>query len=95
VARRHATVERRVLLGREGVDVAADAVDGAGDVGRRSRRRALEQQVLEEVADAGLLCGLVASADADPYADRHRARPVDAIGGDRQPVVELCDAFSH
>ena len=75
VASGHPAVERRVLLRREGVDVAAHAVDGAGDVGRRAGRRPLEQQVLQKVTDAGLLGGLVTGADADPDADRYRPRP--------------------
>ena len=60
VAARHPAVVGRVLLRREGVDVAADTIDGARDVGRRARVGALEQQVLEEVADARQLSRLVA-----------------------------------
>ena len=95
VAARHPAVVRRVLLGGEGVDVAADAVDDARDVGGRSCRGPLEQQVLEEVADARQLGRLVARADGHPDADRHRPRPMDVIGGDRQTVGELGDALAH
>ena len=35
----HACVKARVLLGREGVHVAADRVEGLGDVARGPRRR--------------------------------------------------------
>jgi hypothetical protein len=38
VTRRHPAVVRGVLLGGEGVDVAADAVDRLRDVDRRPRR---------------------------------------------------------
>ena len=44
--------ERRVLLRGERVDVATDAIDSARDLLRRAIGRALEQQMLEEVADA-------------------------------------------
>ena len=56
----HTDVERRVLLGGEGVHVAADRVDVLRDLLRRAHRRSLEQQVLEEVRCALLCRGLVA-----------------------------------
>ena len=68
-----ADVERRVLLGGEGVHVTADLVDRLGDVGRAPRRRALEQQVLEEVRRAGVGVVLVARPGTHPHPDRHRA----------------------
>ena len=46
-------VEGGVLLGGEGVEVAADLVDRLGDGRGRSVGGALEQQVLEEVRRAG------------------------------------------
>ena len=52
-------LEDRVLLGREGVQVAADLVDRLGDLACRPVRRPLEQQVLEEVRGPRLLGGLV------------------------------------
>ena len=46
--------ERRVLLRRERVDVATDAVDGTRDLLRRAIGGALEQEMLEEMAHARL-----------------------------------------
>ncbi len=51
----HLQVVAGVLLGRERVHLAADRVDGLGDVLRGPRRRALEEHVLDEVRDAALL----------------------------------------
>ena len=62
-------VEAGVLLGGEGVELAADRVEGDRDVQRRALRGALEQQVLEEVRAAVQRGRLVARADADPDAD--------------------------
>ncbi len=49
----HVRVVAGVLLGGERVELAADGVDGLGDVDRGARRGRLEQQVLEEVRGAG------------------------------------------
>ena len=46
-------VERGVLVARERVHLAADRLDGLGDLERGAGRRALEEQVLEEVTRAG------------------------------------------
>ena len=67
-------VERRHLLCREGVHVAADGLDCVRDLGRAALGGALEQQVLEEVAGAELGRLLVSGADADPEADAHRTQ---------------------
>ena len=66
-------------------------VDGTGDLLGAARRRALEQQVFEEVADAAQLGRLVARTDADPDAGGHRQRARDALGGHRQSGVQLGD----
>ena len=47
-----AGVDDRVLLGRGGVQLAAEAVEDLGDLHRRVARRALEQEVLDQVRDA-------------------------------------------
>ena len=48
----HPRVVAGVLLGGEGVHLAADRVDGGGDVQRAALRGALEEQVLEVVRGA-------------------------------------------
>ena len=72
---RHAQVEDRLLLGGVGVEVATGGVDGHRDLLGVPRRGALEQQVLEEVRDTGLLDRLVPAAHADPDPDGDRAGP--------------------
>ena len=56
------------------------------------RVRALEQQVLEEVARAGQCIGLVARARADPEADRHGTQLGQRLGHDPNARVEARDA---
>ncbi len=61
VLRRALDVVARVLLAREGVELAADAVDLDADVARgRTPLRPLEEHVLAEVRDPVRLRGLVA-----------------------------------
>ena len=79
-----ADVERGVLLGGEGVEVAPHLVDRFGDGRRGALGGALEQQVLEEVRRTGLLGLLVTRAGAHPEADAHRAGVVHPLGGQGQ-----------
>ena len=72
-----ADVVAGVLLAGEGVELAADRVDLAGDVARRRPPlRALEEHVLGEVRDPVRLRGLVARAgrEHDEAGDRLRVR---------------------
>ena len=64
-------------------DSTASAISAA-----RALVGALEQQVLEEVARARELVGLVARPGADPEADRDRAQLRHRLGDDAQPRVE-------
>ncbi len=73
VAILHLGVVAGVLLGGDGVVLAADRVEGHGDVEGRARRRALEEEVLEEVRGSEVARLLVARADRDPQADRGAA----------------------
>ncbi len=77
-------VEGRVLLGGEGVEVAADLVDRLGDGRGRSVGGALEQQVLEEVRRPARLVRLVTGPGPDPEADAHRADVRHPLGGQGQ-----------
>ncbi len=81
-------VERRHLLCREGVHVAADGLDCVRDLGRAALGGALEQQVLEEVAGAELGRLLVSGADADPEADAHRTQGRQRFRDDTKTRVE-------
>ena len=79
-------VEAGVLLGGEGVELAADRVERDRDVQRRALGGALEQQVLEEVRAAVQGRRLVARADADPDPDAGRADAGQLLGDDPQPA---------
>ena len=57
---RHSSVEHRVLARRGRVQLAAEPVERLRDLLRREAGRTLEEQVLEEVRDAGALLLLVA-----------------------------------
>ncbi len=84
----HTGVEAGVLLRREGVDLAADLVELHREVERGARRRALEQQVLEEVRGPGKRRDLVTRPDTDPHADRSRPHAWHRLGHDPQPTRE-------
>jgi hypothetical protein len=65
----HPGVEAGHLLGGEGVHLPADGVELLGDLPCAAARRALEQQVLEEVRAPEL----PSSRERDPQPQRHRA----------------------
>ena len=83
-----AGVEGRVLLGGEGVHLAADGLDRLGDLASRALFGALEQQVLEEVGDAGQFRTLVPRPDIDPEAERHRAYVGHPLADETDAVAE-------
>ena len=83
-----AGVDDGVVAGRRGVQLAAEGVEGLRDLDRGVRRRALEEEVLQEVADAGVRVVLVARAGADPEADRDRAHCGQRLGDDPRAAVE-------
>ena len=84
-----ARVDERVLARRRGVQLAAEAVEDLGDLERAEPLGALEEQVLDEVRDAGLARLLVARAGADPVADGRRADMVESLGDHPLARVEL------
>ena len=82
----HARVDERVLARGRGVQLAAEPVEDLGDLERAVTLGALEEQVLDEVRDAGLASALVARAGADPVADGDRADVVEPLGD--HPLAE-------
>src|SRR5208283_4039860 len=66
----HLDAEADALFGGEGVHVAADAVDLAGNLLGGAVLGAFEDHVLDEVGDAVDLRGLVAGTGLEPNADR-------------------------
>ena len=77
-----------VLLGGHRVVLAADRVERDGDVERRARRGALEEQVLEEVRRAVGDRLLVARADRDPEADGRALRSGHLLAQDAHAAGE-------
>ena len=86
-----ARVDDGVLPRGRGVQLGAHRVERLGDLLRVEAPRALEQQVLDEVRDAGAVGALVARADVDPEAERDRAHARDPLGDDPLPGVELAE----
>ena len=82
----HAGVDDRRLARGGGVQLASHRVEQLGDLDGVVALRALEQQVLDEVRDAGPGRRLVARPGADPEPDRRRADAVDALGDDPLPA---------
>ena len=82
-----------VLLGGEGVGVAAHLVEGGRDVHRAASRGALEQQVFEHVGAPGVGGGLVARADGQPQSDGRAAHAAVRLG--QQPHAPGQDAAAH
>ena len=83
------------LLAREGVELAADAVDLAGDVARGGAPLgALEEHVLGEVRDARRLGPLEAGAGGDADDDGHARRVAHGRGEHPHAVVEGAE-FEH
>ena len=75
--------------------VGAELVEIAVDLRRRSLGRALEDHVLEKVADAGDLVGLVARAGADEERVGRRVGVGAELGDDFQAVIERVMAEVH
>jgi hypothetical protein len=90
-----ADVVARVLLAREGVELAADAVDLVTDVARRRPiLRALEEHVLGEVGDPARVRGLVARPGGEHHEARNGLRMADRSGQQAQSVGEGL-SFEH
>ena len=82
-------VEERVLARGRRVQLRAEAVEDLGDLECAVARRALEEEVLDEVRDAGLRIALVARPGVDPVADRDRARLLESLGDHPLARVQL------
>ena len=82
-------VEVRRLLAGGRVHGGAEAVEDLRDLDRRVALGALEEQVLEEMRDAGLRRRLVPRACANPETQGDRAHRGDRLGDDPDAGVEL------
>ena len=81
-------VVARVFLGREGIHLSADGIDGLRDVLSGSSRGPLEQHVLDEMSDAALLHRLVTRATSEPDADADRAHVRHPLGEESKTIRE-------
>jgi len=88
VLARHGDVVDGHIVRGEGVDVAAGALDGGGDLAHAAALGALEQHVLVHVRHAPLLGLLVRTAGADPDVERHHGRGVVLDQDHGETVVE-------
>src|SRR5882724_3718038 len=75
----------------ERIKISAQAFNGLGDFLCRSLSCALEQHVLDEMADSIHFRRLVARADAHPQAEAYAGHVWHFCGGDRQAVCEFAD----
>ena len=86
---RDARVDDGRLARSGGVQLAAELVEELGDLLRRVPRRALEEQVLDEVGHARARVRLVPRARSHPEPERDRADARDALGDDSLAGREL------
>ena len=90
----HPRVDRGALLVGAGVELGAHAVEELVDLGRRVAVGAAEQQVLEEVREAGLPHRLTARAGGHEEAQGRGPHGGHGLRDDPQPGVELRDAMT-
>ena len=83
-----ARIDDGVLARGQRVELAADPVEDLRDVLGGVRAGSLEEQVLDEVAEARTRVVLVSRARPDPEADRDRANAVEPLGDDPLAVGE-------
>ena len=84
----HLYVIARVLFGGERVHLAADRVDGLGDILGAAGRGALEEHVLDEVRDAALLLRLMTRPPREPHADADGAHVWHPLREETQAIRE-------
>ena len=82
----HLHAEADALLGGEGIHVAADGIDLAGDVFRGAMLGSLEDHVFDEMRDAIPLRVLVARSGLHPDANGDRTNVLHLLGNHGQPV---------
>src|SRR5207245_10047746 len=82
-------VVARVLFRGERVELAADRVDRLRDVFSRSRRRALEEHVLDKVRDAAALGGFVPRPARQPYTNADGTDLCPPLGENAEAVAYL------
>ena len=84
----HLDVVAGVFLRGEGVELPPDRIDRLRDVFGRTRRRALEQHVLDEMGDPAALGGFMPRPPGEPDADTDRTDLGHLLGEETEAVVE-------
>ena len=84
----HARVDRGRLLAGSGVQLGAHPVEDLVDLERAVFRGALEQQMLEQVRQPGVLVVLGPGAGADPEPDRYGSDRGHRLGHDPYARIE-------
>jgi len=93
---RYARIDDRVLARGRRVQLPAERVEDLGDLLGRVRGGALEEQVLDEVRDAGAIRLLVARSRPDPEADCDGAHMLEPLRDDALARVEFAqDVLLH
>ena len=92
IARQHPHVIAGHIARGIGVDVAADILDGLGNLQGRACRRALEGHMLKEMRDAVLVGAFVAATRVHPDADGGRMQAGHVAGDDAQTIRKRADA---
>src|SRR5918994_2429356 len=84
-------VEVGRLLARRSVHRCPQAVEDLRDLDRRVSLGPLEQEVLEEMGDAGVSGVLIARADPHPHPERHGTHRGNRLGDDVDPCGKLAE----
>ena len=96
----HLNVEADAFLGGEGVHIAADGIDLAGNLLGGAVLGAFENHVLDKMGDAVRLRGLIARAGFEPDADGSRTDVLHLLGDHSEAVgqhltANIADFFYH
>ena len=86
-------VEAGALLGGKGVQIPAHGVHLGGDVRGGPAAGALEDHVLDEMADARVGPRFIDGARVDPNADAHGPQIVHGLHDDADAVAQLCLSY--
>jgi hypothetical protein len=97
---KHLDVEADALFGGEGVHVAADGIDLAGDLLGSAMLGAFEDHVLDKMGDAVRLRRFVARTGFKPNADRGGADVLHLLGDDGETMgqnltADIANFFYH
>src|SRR6266542_1997527 len=96
----HLDIEANAFFGGEGVHVAADRIDLAGDIFGATALGPLEHHVLNKVGNAIDLRFFVTGAGLDPNTDGYGADVLHLLGNDGESIGQhrapnVAEFFNH